>query len=444
MTDIVTPPTIAAMPPAPQLTDTQADFNSKAFATVGAFPAFITQTNQSAAATRQNAVAAEERATGAQGSAAAAVTARDVALAARDQAAAAAQSAINAPATRATSATNEAISAGQKWFATQPGKSWIGGEAVVVASQTDPVGKRLYGIVNDYNGSTGLLGVVVPPGGFRGSGTNAGWNISVTGSHDGVVLLGAGPGQGTQLLSIGWGAGAEGIVRPLVSVDGGHWGGLAGDWEVQEAAPPGKRGEFYMNAPPPGWLKANGAPVSRTTHARLFARIGTFYGAGDGSTTFNLPNDNGLFARGWDEFGTYDPARAFGSLQAPANMSHSHGGSTGVAGGHTHSGTADLAGSHAHTGTALNAGAHTHGVPQNRVAGGGGPASALKSEDTAGVDISTGVGGDHGHALSIAAAAAHQHALSINGVSDHAHVIAAEGAGESRPWNRAVLVCIKY
>jgi hypothetical protein len=41
---------------------------------------------------------------------------------------------------------------------------------------------------------------------------------------------------------------------------------------------------------PVGWLLANGAAVSRTTYAALFAAIGTAHGAGDGSTTFNLPN----------------------------------------------------------------------------------------------------------------------------------------------------------
>lgn len=41
---------------------------------------------------------------------------------------------------------------------------------------------------------------------------------------------------------------------------------------------------------PPGWLLANGVAVSRVTYAALFARIGTAYGAGDGSTTFNLPD----------------------------------------------------------------------------------------------------------------------------------------------------------
>ena len=40
---------------------------------------------------------------------------------------------------------------------------------------------------------------------------------------------------------------------------------------------------------PEGWLQCNGAAVSRTTYAALFAVIGTKYGSGDGSNTFNLP-----------------------------------------------------------------------------------------------------------------------------------------------------------
>ena len=44
---------------------------------------------------------------------------------------------------------------------------------------------------------------------------------------------------------------------------------------------------------PPGWLSCNGNAVSRTYYAELFAIIGTTYGSGDGSTTFNLPNFRG-------------------------------------------------------------------------------------------------------------------------------------------------------
>ena len=49
----------------------------------------------------------------------------------------------------------------------------------------------------------------------------------------------------------------------------------------------------YFHSVPDGWLECNGAAVSRTTYADLFKVIGTKYGAGDGSTTFNLPDMNG-------------------------------------------------------------------------------------------------------------------------------------------------------
>ena len=52
---------------------------------------------------------------------------------------------------------------------------------------------------------------------------------------------------------------------------------------------------------PSGFLKCNGQLVSRTTYASLFAVIGTTYGAGDGSTTFKLPDCRGEFLRGLDD-----------------------------------------------------------------------------------------------------------------------------------------------
>ena len=72
------------------------------------------------------------------------------------------------------------------------------------------------------------------------------------------------------------------------------------------------------NSPPVGYLAANGAAVSRTAYANLFAAIGTTYGAGDGSTTFNLPDLRGEFIRGWDNGRGVDPWRAFGSWQGDA------------------------------------------------------------------------------------------------------------------------------
>lgn len=54
---------------------------------------------------------------------------------------------------------------------------------------------------------------------------------------------------------------------------------------------------------PSGWLLCDGAAVSRTAYAALFAAIGTAYGPGDGSTTFNIPDLRGRYALGKDDMG---------------------------------------------------------------------------------------------------------------------------------------------
>lgn len=81
---------------------------------------------------------------------------------------------------------------------------------------------------------------------------------------------------------------------------------------------------FAASTPPTGFLKANGAAVSRTTYADLFAVIGTTWGAGDGGTTFNLPDLRGEFVRAWDDARGIDSGRSFGSAQGSANLAHRH------------------------------------------------------------------------------------------------------------------------
>ena len=72
---------------------------------------------------------------------------------------------------------------------------------------------------------------------------------------------------------------------------------------------------FARATPPSGWLKANGAAVSRTTYAALFAAIGTTFGAGDGRTTFNLPDLRGEFLRCLDDGRNIDRGRRLGTAQ---------------------------------------------------------------------------------------------------------------------------------
>ena len=89
--------------------------------------------------------------------------------------------------------------------------------------------------------------------------------------------------------------------------------------------PVGAVAYFAQDVPPFGWLKANGAEVSRTIYANLFAAIGERYGRGDGRTTFNLPDLRGEFIRSWDDGRAIDRNRALGSWQADEFRSHSHG-----------------------------------------------------------------------------------------------------------------------
>jgi microcystin-dependent protein len=69
---------------------------------------------------------------------------------------------------------------------------------------------------------------------------------------------------------------------------------------------------------PDGWLECNGQAVSRTDYSELFGKIGTTYGIGDGSTTFNVPDLRGEFIRGLDNGRGIDSSRALGSEQLDA------------------------------------------------------------------------------------------------------------------------------
>lgn len=89
------------------------------------------------------------------------------------------------------------------------------------------------------------------------------------------------------------------------------WENVSGRPDLSALIPPGTIIHYAGRTVPSGWLICNGANVSRTDYAALFAAIGTTYGAGDGSTTFGLPNLNGRFLEGTtstSEVGTYKSA----------------------------------------------------------------------------------------------------------------------------------------
>lgn len=72
---------------------------------------------------------------------------------------------------------------------------------------------------------------------------------------------------------------------------------------ITGVSPVGSVMDYAGSTAPTGWLMLYGQAVSRTTYADLFAIIGTTYGSGDGSTTFNLPDFRGRGSVGKDDMG---------------------------------------------------------------------------------------------------------------------------------------------
>lgn len=89
------------------------------------------------------------------------------------------------------------------------------------------------------------------------------------------------------------------------------WENVSGRPDLSALIPPGTLIHYAGRTVPSGWLICNGANVSRTDYAALFAAIGTIYGTGDGVTTFGLPNMGGRFLEGTTytgSVGTYHSA----------------------------------------------------------------------------------------------------------------------------------------
>jgi microcystin-dependent protein len=159
------------------------------------------------------------------------------------------------------------------------------------------------------------------------------------------------------------------------------------------------------NQPPLGWLWCAGQAVSRSTYSALFAAIGTTYGAGDGSQTFNVPDLRGRVPVGLDNMGGSDAGRLSssntlgttggteGHTLAESNLpSHSHGLNS-----HTH----DL-GSHTHSwsGTTNTTGSHQHSVSNVVASTQGVAAGSAYVGDINTTSINSSFAGDHSHTVS--------------------------------------------
>jgi microcystin-dependent protein len=96
---------------------------------------------------------------------------------------------------------------------------------------------------------------------------------------------------------------------------------------VGSVIPTGTIAPFAGGVVPAGWLLCDGSTVPRSTYSALFDKINTIHGAGDGSTTFHLPDYRGRFLRGADNMGTGAADRDPGDNRTAANTG---GNSTGL------------------------------------------------------------------------------------------------------------------
>ncbi len=187
--------------------------------------------------------------------------------------------------------------------------------------------------------------------------------------------------------------------------------------------PTGAMLEYGGATAPAGWLLCDGAAVSRTTYAALYAVLGNTYGAGDGSTTFNVPDRRDRVGVGAGS--TYARGATGGAATATTSLNglHSHGAS----------GTTEFTAltvaqmpAHQHTGTTDGAGIHNHALPLSAIAAGGGNPgfSAGNLYEPTGPINNTENNGLHSHNFTTnyqGSGEGHLHAISPNG--EHSHTV---------------------
>ena len=213
-----------------------------------------------------------------------------------------------------------------------------------------------------------------------------------------------------------------------------------------------------VNAPT-GWLVCDGRTVSRVTYAKLYAVIGTLFGAGDGSSTFGLPNlcgrstvgpgaltDSGGTSHSWTvavAFGYYQTVLTQTqlpnyALSVSTVAAHSHGGAavggnhnhgTDVQGSHAHGGNTSGVGDHTHSGYTDAQGAHSHSVASwNFASGAAGGYQVPYPPSGVGYNGEyTSSDGSHQHNIATYGGGAHSHTIATDAQGSHGHNITYSG-----------------
>jgi microcystin-dependent protein len=178
------------------------------------------------------------------------------------------------------------------------------------------------------------------------------------------------------------------------------------------------------SAPSSSWLICDGSAVSRSTYASLFATIGTTYGAGNGTTTFNLP-PKGVFYVGRDSGQTeFDTLGETGGAKT-----HTHGDGSLAVASHSHDDGSLSVDSHAHGAGSLATPDHLHAVNGTTGAESLGSATILYA---GGGNNFTFARGPHTHSVDIWSGAADR-SLAVGGSTAGATAGVSGSTGSSSP-----------
>lgn len=263
-----------------------------------------------------------------------------------------------------------------------------------------------------------------------------------------------------------------GLTKPEVGASRDTWGTKLNvdldiiDWHLAAVMPIGAILDFAGANAPDGWLICDGRLISRTTYSALFNVLGTYWGSGDGSTTFALPPTPGRSCVGpgnvIDEQGQTinfpfasrrgSVAKAIPLANLPGfNMvsdtqgAHAHNAWTGAAGGHAH--TTDAQGYHGHGGYAADhahsawtdaQGHHAHNVGLWNLGTGASPGGygvisdafggrAYPTDGAGSHSHNVGVGGSGNIGITVYGDGTHSH--NVYGVGDHTHGVGVDTQG---------------